>query len=115
MKYDYQTHQFFINDQILVKNIIPDDFSIAYKSFGLYRFASNYFGSPTSSISSTQSSPPVLIAPTGEDASSPTQLTEYREPVLPDCLMNLSYKETAVVLHVTDGDTIVVEIDGRRK
>jgi micrococcal nuclease len=31
---------------------------------------------------------------------------------LPDCLLNLSYKETAAVRHVTDGDTIVVEIDG---
>ncbi len=33
---------------------------------------------------------------------------------LPECLLNLSHKETAKVVFVTDGDTIVVDINGRQ-
>lgn len=51
-----------------------------------------------------------LPDPTAIRPAAPEAMPES----LPDCLLNLSHKETAVVVFVTDGDTIVVEIDGRQ-
>ncbi len=48
---------------------------------------------------------PTAVAPAAPAAS---------QIFLPDCLLNLSHKETAEVVFVTDGDTIVVEIDGQQ-